>query len=149
MIFDQLGGWYRALDWFTRHEGYAKTPYVDTAGKITIGVGRNLSDRGLTDSEIFAMFQHDCLIAEYELQKFHWWETIDGPWRKASLLNMMFNLGAPRFRTFKKMIAALEQGDYDRAAEEMRDSKWARQVGQRATELAEMVRANTPGGFEQ
>lgn len=56
------------------------------------------------------------------------------------MIDMCFNLGLPGFLEFERMLAALNAGDYDRAAQEMLDSKWARQVRQRAYVLAEQVR---------
>jgi lysozyme len=60
--------------------------------------------------------------------------------RRFVVKNMLFNIGLGRLLGFKKMLAAVRAGDYDRAAEEMMDSKWARQVKGRAVELAEMMR---------
>jgi lysozyme len=52
---------------------------------------------------------------------------------------MIFNIGMPRFKQFKKMIAALEEGDWSEAANQMMDSKWAKQVGKRAERLRDMM----------
>ena len=62
------------------------------------------------------------------------------PARRAVLVNMAFNLGRARLRSFRHMLRAVRRREYSRAAHEMLDSKWARQVGNRATELAEQMR---------
>ena len=66
------------------------------------------------------------------------WSLSDN--RYNALVDMMFNLGKPRFLTFKKMIKAVECGDFDTAANEMLDSKWARQTKSRAIELSNLIR---------
>jgi lysozyme len=62
------------------------------------------------------------------------------PVRQVVLANMAFNMGMPTLLTFGRMLGALAEKDWDRAAAEVLDSKWARQVGSRATELAELMR---------
>jgi len=57
------------------------------------------------------------------------------------LVNMCFNLGAPRLSNFKKFIAAINDQQWSEAAVEMMDSRWARQVGPRAERLKEQVLA--------
>lgn len=129
-----------ALDQLTRHEGLKLKPYRDTVGKLTIGVGRNLDDVGISIDEAMLMLDNDFDTAEQELQtRFPITRDMDGP-RYYALVNMCFNLGITRLAMFKKMWAAIGDGDWDRAADEALDSKWARQVGNRATELAEMLR---------
>jgi lysozyme len=58
-------------------------------------------------------------------------------------LNIFFNLGATRFRGFKNAIAAMNTENYDAAAVEFMDSRWARQVGNRALELTDIIKAGT------
>ena len=121
-----------------RHEGLRLKPYKCTAGKLTIGFGRNLEDVGITVEEATQMLQHD--IAECIRQL----ETIDGfsvldEVRRAVLIDMTFNLGFAGILAFKNMWRAVENRDYDKAAAEMLDSKWARQVGQRALRLSTMM----------
>lgn len=123
-----------------QQEGYRRFPYVDSCSQLTIGIGRNLSQVGLSASEVELLFAHDVESAERELEKYGWWPSIEGRQRRFALLSMMFNLGAVRFATFKRMIAALDRLDYDEAADQMLDSLWARQVGSRAETLASMMR---------
>ncbi|HAS88263.1 MAG TPA: lysozyme [Desulfovibrio sp.] len=119
-----------------KHEGLKLTPYRCTAGKLTIGVGRNLEDNGITQSEAMTLLNNDILACENQLYVSEPWISQLSDPRRAVLLNMCFNLGFHGLRKFKKMLAACEIGDYERAAAEMLDSKWAHQVGMRADDLA-------------
>lgn len=119
-----------------RDEGVRAKPYHDTVGKLTIGVGRNLDDVGLRDDEIELLLRNDVLAVMAALDRnLPWWRAMpEGAQR--GLANMCFNLGWPRLSRFRRMLAALEAGDYDRAAAEALDSKWSRQVGPRAQRIA-------------
>ena len=125
------------------HEGMRLFPYKCTAGKLTIGWGRNLDDRGISAEEAEYLLQHDLKLAERDAKQFIGgvWDTLSEI-RKAVLIDMAFNLGLARLSAFKKFKHALVFGEYKQAAVEMLDSKWASQVGRRATLLAEMMRAN-------
>jgi len=130
----------RLINQLKRHEGVERKPYVDTVGKLTIGVGRNLDDVGLSDDEIEYLLSNDIKVASLELHMaLPFTKLMDGV-RHDALVNMVFNMGISRFKDFKKTIAYLERADYERASTEMMDSKWARQVGNRAKELSEQVR---------
>jgi len=121
------------------HEGLKLFPYVDTVGKTTIGCGRNLTDRGITEQEAYRMLEHDIRIVRHELSQFTWWRQLNTA-RQDALTDMCFNLGSSRFRTFHKMIHALQNQDYDEAAAQALDSKWAHQVGRRAIDIANILR---------
>lgn len=110
------------------HEGLRLKPYLDTVGKTTIGVGRNLTDNGITEDEAMLLLEHDIAGARGSLRHFKWFNDLDYV-RQDVLAELVFNIGYPRFLTFKKMIGALEEGDYTLAAYELLDSKWALQVG--------------------
>lgn len=124
------------------HEGRRRYPYLDTVGKLTIGVGFNLDDEGLYEEEIDFILDNRIAKAVEEaergLPEFKDLSAI----RKVVVLDMLFNLGLPRLRGFKRMWAAISRKDYDEAAVEMLDSKWHRQVGQRAKRLAQMMRTD-------
>jgi lysozyme len=123
-----------------KHEGKRAVAYVDTAGKITIGVGRNLIDEGVSDDEITFMLDNDINRVFRELvTNVPSFGSLDDT-RQHVLMDMDFNLGLSRFRLFVKMLAALERRDFETAANEMLDSKWSKQVGQRAQDLAVMMR---------
>ncbi len=123
-----------------RHEGLRLKPYTCTAGKTTIGVGRNLDDNGITEAEAMAMLDRDIAVTTATLRdEFPWFADLDRT-RKDAVISLGFNLGVPRLKGFKKFLAAMEAKDYEMAATEALDSKWATQVGKRAIELAGMIR---------
>ena len=122
-----------------KHEGLRLKPYKCSAGRVTVGYGRNLDDVGINLTEAEMMLENDIRRTTVELTKFSWCYSLNAV-RRAALVDMLYNLGMPRFMGFKKMLAALDAGDYEETAVQMLDSKWATQVGSRATELAEMVR---------
>jgi len=125
-----------------RHEGYRTHLYEDTAGILTIGVGYNIEEKGLPDYIIKLLLNDSIKEARSELDR------VKPDWKRYSknrqevLVNMMFNLGAPRFLTFKKFIKAIKNNDFDTAADEMLASRWATQVGNRAIELSERMRSD-------
>lgn len=122
-----------------KHEGYRDKLYQCTAGKMTIGYGRNIEDRGISKDEAALMLANDIAECEETLKnKLDFFNELSVV-RRAILVNMMFNLGWPRLSGFKNMISAIESKDYSRASAEMLDSRWARQVGNRAIELSEMM----------
>jgi lysozyme len=122
-----------------RDEGVRLKPYTDTVGKLTIGVGRNLTDVGISEAECETLLANDIAKCEADAERFHWYAGLDDA-RKAVVLNMIFNLGAGAFRSFTNTIKAIEAGDYQDAAERMTQSLWARQVGARAARLAQIMR---------
>ena len=130
----------RLIDQLRIHEGVEKTVYNDSECIPTIGVGRNLRDRGLSDDEIDYLLSNDIDIVVDELDKvLPWWKDLDEV-RQRVLCDLVFNLGMPRFSGFKKSISHMKQQMWDQAADELLDSKWARQVGRRAQTLSEMMR---------
>jgi|SRR3990167_1005917 len=119
-----------------RDEGIRLTVYNDTRGIATIGVGRNLVDRGITEEEAIWLLENDILDCEEKLIKhLEWTGELDPP-RREVLLNMIFNMGIGGLIKFQKMLAALKERKYALAAKEMLNSLWARQVGNRAKRLA-------------
>ena len=121
------------------HEGVEKKVYLDTEGIETIGVGRNLRDRGLSEDEIDLLLDNDIAICEEELlNNFEWYAELDEV-RKRVLIDMAFNLGMPKLKQFAKMLSAVELEDWSEASNQMLDSRWAEQVGNRAGRLAEMM----------
>ena len=119
------------------HEGCRTKPYICPAGKITIGVGRNLEDRGLSMAEIEYLFANDLQIAARDcLKLFRDFRSITPPERQAALLDMSFNLGYPRLAKFVNMRAAVDLRDWKTAAKEALNSKWAADVGPRAVTIS-------------
>lgn len=126
-------------NWIKQHEGLSHFAYKDTVGKLSIGYGRNLDDNGISTAEAEFMLDNDIQTAKYELNKFDWFKKQPLNVQDA-LTNMCFNLGITKLLKFKKMIAAIEKKDYTVAAMEALNSRWANQVGQRAKDIALMIR---------
>lgn len=124
-----------------RHEGLRLKPYRCTAGKLTIGIGRNLDDRGISLKEAYAMLERDIQDCEQwlidEIPEVY--NKLDEV-RQSVLLNMCFNLGISGLLGFKNTLEFIKVGDWERAANNMLVSRWAKQVGRRAIELSELMR---------
>ena len=130
----------KLIETLKRHEGVKNTLYKCTSDKWTIGVGRNLEDVGLSEEEIDILLQNDITRTEELLDEYmSWWSDLDYI-RQDAMINFVFNVGIGTAMKFKKAMTALEEGDYDVAADEMMDSNWSKQVGQRAVEVTEMIR---------
>ena len=147
----------KLLDELIAHEGMVLTVYKDTLGIDTIGIGRNLQDRGISKEELDHMdiphidliyrdgiteadarylAKNDVRIVEDELLRAHpCVDRLDAV-RQLVLIDMAFNMGVPRLCKFKKMWAAIHDEDFMIAAKEMLDSRWANQVKSRSTKLA-------------
>lgn len=121
-------------------EGCKLIPYKDSVGLLTIGIGRCLDRKGISRDEADLMFDNDAYDAIEKCQNqipfFGRLDTI----RQCVLVDMAFNLGIGGLLKFKNMLAAIEQGNYERAAEEMISSAWYSQVGNRARRLEQMMR---------
>lgn len=126
-----------------RDEGVKLKPYRDTVGKLTIGVGRNLDDVGISESEATVLLAGDIDRTASALDDaIPWWRSLDEV-RQRVLLNMAFNMGVRSLLGFKNTLTAIQAGKYEDASAEMLSSKWAQQVGQRAQRLALMMRKGT------
>ena len=145
------------LDKLIEHEGMVLTVYEDSLGIDTIGIGRNLKDRGITKEELDYMdipnmgivydygiteadarylALNDIRIVENELCRVHpCVENLDSV-RQLILMDMAFNMGVPRLCKFVNMWNAIHENKYDIAAKEMLDSRWANQVKSRSVKLA-------------
>lgn len=128
-IFEQL----------VRDEGIRLFPYRDSVGKLTIGVGRNLEDVGISQSEAMHLLNNDVERTIWELEKKLPWFSALEEVRRMVLVNMGFNMGVGGLLEFAKTLSLVRNGQHALAAEEMLDSKWARQVGARALRLAEQM----------
>ena len=127
-----------AKEMLKRHEGLRLTVYECTAGKKTIGYGRNLEDKGITETEAEWMLDNDIQEVEERLANFDFYNDLDDV-RKAVLIDLAFNLGISGLKGFKKMLKALQEDDYSEAAIQLLDSKYAKQVPNRALELARII----------
>lgn len=125
-----------------RDEGLRLFPYTDTVGKLTIGVGRNLSDDGISKNEAMFLLGRDIIRVSQQLEEtWPWTQTLSDA-RKGALQNMAFNLGIHGLGEFREFLASMQQGDWEGAARAMLDSKWAKQLPSRAARLALQVRLN-------
>ena len=122
-----------------RDEGLMLMPYHCTANKLTIGVGRNIQDRGISRAEALYLLDNDIGdIAAWLDRDVPWWRT-QSEARQRAMINMGM-MGVARLLEFKRMLAAWKAGDYETAAAEALNSKWAAQVGQRAHRVAALIR---------
>lgn len=121
------------------HEGLRLKPYLDSVGKLTIGVGRNLDDKGITKSESLFLLENDISDAEAAAAKLPWFPALNDA-RQSVILDMLFNMGPAKLAEFRRTIEAIEARAYETASERMLDSKWAKQTGKRALRLSEMMR---------
>lgn len=110
--------------------------FVQAGGTVAIGYGRNLSRRSISLGEARTLLEHDVQAVTAEvLAELPWSARLIEP-RRGVLVNMAYNLGLKGLKTFSMMLAAAERGDWVTAAAEMRDSRWAGQVGSRSERLA-------------
>lgn len=134
-----MGDRERLMGMLIRQEALKLFPYRCTKGKLTIGVGRNLDDVGISKNEAMVLLENDIDRAFTLAEGFDWFAGLSEV-RQDVVVNMIFNMGLGKFKEFSQMISALERGRYELAAAEMLESKWADQVGGRATELAKMMK---------
>jgi lysozyme len=127
-------------------EGMRHKPYSDVKGNITIGIGRNLTQVGLRDSEIQVLYNNDIADVLSNLNTtLPWWQLLDDV-RQRALVNITFNLGITNLLTFKKMLTHLRAHRYDEAAAELLSSKAAREAPKRYARIAYII---TNGRTEQ
>lgn len=140
-------------------EGLRTKPYFCPAGKLTVGWGRNLEANPLSPEEramgarygwtskefLNALFENDVRDVERAMrEEFPWSEELD-PARQAALANMIFQMGAEGVGKFERSLAALEVGDYDRAEQYLKQSKWYRQTPERAERvISQLTRGTFP-----
>ena len=132
----------KLVEQLKRHEGIRTHAYQCTANMTTVGVGRNIDEDGgigLSIDEIEFLLENDIKRCKQELISFPWFSQIDSV-RQDALVNLCFNLGMTRLLGFKNALTAMSVGDYDKAADEFMDSRWAKQVGSRAEEVCAMIR---------
>ena len=127
------------------HEGREKYPYKDTRGILTIGIGHNLQE-GLSDEAIDFIFEEDLSNKLQDAETLPWFDELDEV-RKAAILDMLFNMGLPTFRRFRRTIDFMAAGMYTEASEEiLRGSRpdgkshYYAQVGKRAERISAMLR---------
>lgn len=123
-----------------KEEGLRLKPYRCSAGKLTIGYGRNIEDNGISIGEAEFMLDNDVKSVIQQLSvKIPWINTLTEN-RQVVLVDMAFNLGIGGLLLFKNTLAIIQKGEYEAAAKAMLQSKWATQVGNRAKALSELMR---------
>ncbi len=123
-----------------RHEGLRLTVYDCPAGYKTVGVGRNLEGKGITEEEAMYLLDNDIKEFQESLSKeLSWFDSLD-ECRRNILTNMAFNLGVSGLLKFKNTLTAIENKNWEEAASQMLESRWAEQVGSRATELSDLMK---------
>lgn len=128
------------VDQLLEHEGLKLRVYQDSLGIPTIGVGRNLRDRGITKDEALSLLSNDIDECIYDLGSFAWFVNLD-PIRQRALVDLRFNLGPAKLRGFTKLLSALASSDWDTASHELIASHWATQVQPaRRDRLLRMIR---------
>jgi lysozyme len=135
-------GYDRLKNTLIRHEGLSLNPYICPENNLTIGVGHNLDANGISKAAAMFILTEDIAICENDLKKFSWFDGLSDV-RQEVLINLCFNIGFTSFLNFKRMISALESGNFEQVSEEMKDSKWYHQVGSRAVELVEAMKTNS------
>ena len=133
-----------------RHEGYVAEIYLDSENLPTFGIGHLVTENDMeytwpvgtpvTDERILDVFHADCDVAYSDacaLVLNFAGQSVDA---QRVIVNMAFNLGRNRLGKFKNFLKAVNEGKYDKAADEMVDSKWYNQVGRRSKELVEIMR---------
>lgn len=130
-----------------RDEGVKYSPYRDSVGILTVGVGHNIEAKPLpadwtfplTDAQVDQLLSQDLEEVFVGLDKnVPWWRSLSYE-RQRVLVNMAFNLGIKGLMGFKNTLASIKSGLYQSAAEGMLASKWASQVSARAKRLAAMM----------
>jgi lysozyme len=133
----------RLLETLKRHEGVKYYVYRDHLGYETIGVGRCINRAvglGLSPDEVEYLLINDVQRCIEELDgAFEWFKDLDEV-RREAMINLCFNLGLTKLRKFVNALEAMKQRNYNKAATEFLNSKWANQVGERSREVAQMIR---------
>ena len=122
----------------------ALKPYYDSVHKLTIGVGRNLDDVGISDREAMFMLDNDVAKAiGLLIMNLPWVELLDEV-RQRVLADTCFNMGIGDDKhgllSFKNALYNFQLHNYERAAQHFEKSKWYRQVGTRGVKLVKMIR---------
>ena len=127
-------------DFIIKHEGVSLKPYYCPAGKLTIGVGRNLQDNGISYDEVVYLLENDIDRCIRELRTiFKDFDELPENIQIA-LIDMIFNLGKTRFLKFKNMIQAIKDRDFKKASEEAKNSRWCGQVGKRCEDVVALLK---------
>ena len=123
-----------------RDEGLRLFPYRDSVGKLTIGVGRNLDDNGISKTEALFLLGRDIMRVSAQLEEsWPWTQTLDDA-RKGVLINMGFNLGIHGLSDFREFLSLMQAGKWEDAAKDLLGTKVAKQLTARYARLAVQIR---------
>tara|TARA_R100001244_G_scaffold43327_3_gene38935 strand:- start:13237 stop:13650 length:414 start_codon:yes stop_codon:yes gene_type:complete len=122
------------------HEGIKLNLYLCSAKKRSIGIGRNLDDIGISEDEAEYLLKNDIAEATKQLLNAFPWMSKFNDARISAMINFTFNVGIGTVRKFSNTIEYLKNEDWEAAADEMMNSKWAEQVGDRAIQITEQIR---------
>ena len=131
----------RLINMLKRHEGVRDKVYMCSAGYETIGVGRNISESGLglSNDEIEYLLKNDIERCRNELLgEYDWFKDLDSV-RQDAMIDLSFNIGQTKLRTFVKALGYMATGNYEEAGQEFYRSRWAEQVGDRSLEVCQMI----------
>jgi lysozyme len=129
----------RLVEHVRKSEGLRLRAYQCPAGVWTIGYGTNLQELRI-DIDLAEKWLQDKLADCLRFaQGYSWWHGLNRA-RQDVVIDMLYNLGPTRFNGFRRMHAAILRGDFDAAAAEMLDSRWATQVGRRARHLSNIMK---------
>jgi len=127
------------IDQLSRDEGCRLKPYKDTVQKLTIGIGRNLDDVGISLEEAHYLLENDVQRAKNNCTaNFSFFKNLSDA-RQGVMVNLCFNMGAGALNKFPRFLGAMERGEWENAARELLDSRYATQVGDRAKRLAKQI----------
>lgn len=132
----------KAAKMIRQHEGVKRFPYFCPANQLTVGAGRNIQAIPFSDDEIDLMLSNDIKRVTEELEsRFEWFSDIKGA-RRDAIICICFNLGISRLLKFNRALSSMSKGNWSDAAYHFMDSKWAKQVKQRANQLTQMIKTN-------
>ena len=134
-------------DMLISDEGLRLKPYHCTANKLTIGIGRNLDDVGITEDEARYLLANDIKRVEQALARDRVFVALDDN-RRIALTNMAFQLGVAGCLSFRKMWSALADEDWQRAHDEALNSRWAKQTPARAKRIAAILLTGTLDSYK-
>jgi len=128
-------------DQLKRDESEKLFPYKDSVGKITIGVGHNLTDDGIPQTISDALLNYDLQKVYGHLSTVPWMVKLQSTdnIRWNVLVNMCFNMGFGGLMSFKTFLGLMEQGKWNEAATDGRSTVWYKQVGARAERLMKQL----------
>ena len=125
-------------DHIKEYEGLSNVLYKCTSNKLSIGYGRNLEDVGISKDEAEYLLKNDIDIALDDVSEHFDMPNLPEP-AQIVLVDMSFNMGISRLLNFRNMIKAIEQDEWDKAAHELLDSKYAAQTKRRARMNASLL----------